>query len=62
LRARPTVLSTARLVESVAQPDGHAQLRVARELAIEGVVVKPLIRNGGSGFDLRIRRAPPIKA
>jgi hypothetical protein len=37
-------------------PDGHELLRLGRELAIEGIEVEPLIRRGGGGFDIRVRR------
>jgi len=36
-------------------PDGHALLRLGRELAIEGIEVEPLIRRGGGGLDIRVR-------
>ncbi len=37
-------------------PDGHELLRLGRELAIAGIEVQPLIRRGGGGFDIRVRR------
>ncbi len=40
-------------------PDGRALLRVGLELAGEGIVVEPLVRSGGGGFDIRVRRAAP---
>ncbi|MHB8397717.1 MAG: hypothetical protein ACYDCI_02105 [Candidatus Limnocylindrales bacterium] len=43
-------------------PDGHELLRVGGELAIEGVVLEPLIRTGGGGFDIRVRRVSPVDA
>jgi hypothetical protein len=42
-------------------PNGQHLLRVGRELAIEGVVVEPLIRFGG-GIDIRVRHAAPTEA
>jgi hypothetical protein len=41
--------------------DGREQLELGRALAIEGVVVEPLIRNGGGGFDVRVRRISPLE-
>lgn len=38
--------------------DGHELLRVGRELAIEGIDIEPVIRVGGAGFDIRVRRVP----
>jgi hypothetical protein len=38
-------------------PDGYDQLRAARALAVKGIVIEPLIRPAGGGFDLRVRRA-----
>lgn len=38
-------------------PDGRELLKVARDRAIEGIVVEPLVRSGGGGIDIRVRRA-----
>jgi hypothetical protein len=35
---------------------GSDHLRAARTLAIDGVGIEPVIRPGGGGFDLRVRR------
>jgi hypothetical protein len=35
--------------------DSDELLRIGRELAIEGVMVEPVIRIGGGGFDIRVR-------
>jgi hypothetical protein len=43
-------------------PGSHDQLRVGQEIALDGIVVEPLIRTGGGGFDIRIRREPPRAA
>ena len=45
----------ARSITLCVFPHDHQLLRVGRELAIEGVVVEPLIRSGGGGFDIRVR-------
>ena len=37
-------------------PNPYELLRVGRELASEGIVVEPLIRSGGGGFDIRVRQ------
>ena len=36
--------------------DGRAQLRLARDLAVNGVVIEPLVRHGGGSFDVRVKR------
>jgi hypothetical protein len=36
--------------------DSVRLLRLGRELATDGMVIEPLIRSGGGGFDIRIRR------
>jgi len=46
---------TATSVTICGFPDGHALLRLGRELAIEGIEVEPLIRRGGGGLDIRVR-------
>jgi hypothetical protein len=43
-------------------PDAFEHLRAARALAIEGVVVEPLVRPGGGAFDIRVRRVTPPEA
>jgi hypothetical protein len=48
---------SARSITLAGFPDGQALLRVGRDLAIEGVVVEPLIRHGGGGIDVRVRQA-----
>lgn len=35
---------------------GEELLRVGRELAVEGIAMEPLIRHGGGGIDIRVRR------
>ena len=52
----------ARSITLCGLPDGHELLRVGGAMAIEGVVVEPLIRRGGGGFDLRVRSASPAEA
>jgi hypothetical protein len=47
----------ARSITLAGFPDGQALLRVGRALAIGGIVVEPLIRRGGGGLDVRVRRA-----
>jgi hypothetical protein len=47
---------TATSVTICGFPDGHKLLRMGRELAIEGIEVESLIRVGGGGFDIRVRR------
>jgi hypothetical protein len=54
---RLVAAGSARSLTLAGFPDGQALLRVGRSLAIEGVVVEPLIRHGGGGLDVRVRRA-----
>jgi hypothetical protein len=53
---RMVASGTATSVTICGFPDGHELLAVGRELAIEGIEVEPLIRRGGGGFDIRVRR------
>ena len=50
---------SARSITLCGFPDGQALLRVGRALAIPGIVVEPVIRRGGGGVDIRVRRASP---
>ena len=50
---------SARSITLCGFPDGQALLRVGRALAITGIVVEPVIRSGGGGVDIRVRRASP---
>ena len=61
LRAALCVVAagSARSITLCGFPDGQALLRVGRELAIEGIVVEPVVRRGGGGLDIRVRRASP---
>ena len=43
-------------------PEGHAGLRAARALALDGIVAEPVIRQSGGGFDIRVRRIPSREA
>jgi hypothetical protein len=43
-------------------PDGGELLRLGRRLSGEDVVVEPLIRHSGGGFDIRVRRAGSAEA
>lgn len=47
----------ARSITLCGFPDTVELLRAGHELTIEGVVVEPLIRSGGGGFDIRVRQA-----
>jgi len=37
-------------------PDDIALLRTCQGLVVAGLVIEPLIREGGGGFDIRVRR------
>ena len=50
---------SARSITLCGFPDGQALLRVGRALAITGIMVEPVIRSGGGGLDIRVRRASP---
>jgi len=39
--------------------DGFELLRIGGQLAGDGALVEPLIRDGGEGIDLRVRLVPP---
>lgn len=43
-------------------PAGYNHLRAARALAVEGVVIEPVIRSAGGGFDIQVRRVTPPEA
>lgn len=46
----------ARSITLCGYSDGLRLLRLGRELATSGMVIEPLVRSGGGGFDIRIRR------
>ena len=54
---RMVASGVSRSITLCAFPDARELLKMGRELAIEGIVVEPLIRSGGGGFDIRVRQA-----
>jgi len=57
---RMVAAGDARSITLGGLPEGRELLRVCPELAIEGVVVEPLIRKGGGEVDIRVRRASSV--
>ena len=42
-------------------PHGRGLLNESRQLEIEGLAIEPLIRSGGGGLDIRVRRTRSVE-